>query len=99
MTGSSQLSAREDAKMKNHVDENQSRVLASKEDLNSFYNVINKQTLVNKLMEIYPTVSIASKDFMAQFMCNTCLKNVNIALQWMAQCEDHNQPKVTKMLY
>ncbi|XP_014098383.2 zinc finger protein Paris isoform X2 [Bactrocera oleae] len=80
--------AREAAKMENHVDENQCRVCTSKDDLVSLFKIINKQTIADKLMNICPTVSIAPKDFMPQFICNTCLDNVNIALQLKTQCED-----------
>lgn len=80
--------AREAAKMENHVDENQCRVCTSKEELVSLFKIINKVTIADKLMNICPTVSIAPKDFMPQFICNICLDNVNIALQLKTQCED-----------
>ncbi|XP_004535718.1 putative zinc finger and SCAN domain-containing protein 5D [Ceratitis capitata] len=80
--------AREAAKMENHVDENQCRVCTSKESLISLFKTINKQTIADKLMSICPTVSIAQKDFMPQFICNPCLDNVTIALELKTKCEN-----------
>ncbi|XP_053964661.1 histone-lysine N-methyltransferase MECOM isoform X1 [Anastrepha ludens] len=79
--------AREAARMENQVDENQCRVCTSKESLISLFKTINKQTIADKLMLICPTVSIAPKDFMPQFICNPCLDNATIALQLKTQCE------------
>ncbi len=62
--------------MENLTDENQFRVCTCKEDLISPIKVINKQT--DKLMNtsLYPTVSIAPKDFMP------------IALELKAPCKN-----------
>ncbi|XP_036331760.1 zinc finger and SCAN domain-containing protein 5A [Rhagoletis pomonella] len=79
--------AREAAKIENQVDENQCRVCTSKEALVSLFNATSKQTIADKLMIICPTVSIAQKDFMPQFICNPCLDKVNIALELKTQCE------------
>ncbi|XP_067633924.1 GDNF-inducible zinc finger protein 1 [Eurosta solidaginis] len=79
--------AREAAKLENHVDEKQCRVCTSTDALVSLFKSVQKQTIAEKLMIICPTVSIAQKDFMPQFICNPCLDNVNIALQLKSQCE------------
>uniref|UniRef100_A0A1A9W2D2 Protein krueppel n=1 Tax=Glossina brevipalpis TaxID=37001 RepID=A0A1A9W2D2_9MUSC len=69
------------------VDENQCRVCTTKDDLVSLFKMIEQSTVAEMLMSICPSVSIAIKDFLPQYICNPCLDNVVIAVLLKNQCE------------
>lgn len=69
------------------VEEEQCRVCTDKEDLVSLFTIVNEYTVADMLMTICPNVSIATKDFLPQYICNKCLNNVIIAVQLKNQCE------------
>ncbi|KAI9577863.1 uncharacterized zinc finger protein CG2678 isoform X1 [Glossina fuscipes] len=69
------------------VDENQCRVCTTKDDLVSLFKKIEQSTVAEMLMSICPSVSIAMKDFLPQYICNSCLDNVVIAVLLKNQCE------------
>ncbi|XP_075169368.1 uncharacterized protein LOC142241478 [Haematobia irritans] len=69
------------------VDENQCRVCCTKDDLVTLFKKIEGQTVADMLMIICPSVHIAIKDFLPQFICNICLDNVLKAIQLKHQCE------------
>uniref|UniRef100_A0A1I8NR47 Protein krueppel n=1 Tax=Stomoxys calcitrans TaxID=35570 RepID=A0A1I8NR47_STOCA len=69
------------------VDENQCRVCCTKDDLVTLFKKVEDQTVADMLMIICPSVHIAIKDFLPQFICNTCLDNVLKAIQLKHQCE------------
>ncbi|XP_037951517.1 zinc finger and BTB domain-containing protein 11-like [Teleopsis dalmanni] len=80
-------SAKDISNKENEVDEEQCRVCTSKEDLVSLFKKIDKYTIADMLMTICPTVSIARKDFMPQYVCNVCVDNITIAMKLKTLCE------------
>ncbi|XP_005177071.1 homeotic protein spalt-major [Musca domestica] len=84
---SSTLSTRR-KQQEEEVDENQCRVCCNKDNLVTLFKKMeDQQTVADMLMLICPSVHIAIKDFLPQFICNTCLDNVIKAVQLKQQCE------------
>lgn len=83
------VSARSGAqKQEEPVDENQCRVCTSKDDLVSLFTKGSDATTpADMLLLICPNVSIAPKDFMPQFICNSCQQSLTIAIQLRKQLE------------
>ncbi|XP_030375125.1 zinc finger protein 37 [Scaptodrosophila lebanonensis] len=74
------VSARASVQQKDEVDENQCRVCTGKKELVSLFKKVANATPADMLMTICPSVSIALKDYMPQFICNGCLDSVTIAI-------------------
>lgn len=75
-------------KQEEPVDENQCRVCTSKENLVSLFTKTSDATTpADMLLLICPNVSIAPKDFMPQFICNSCQQSLTIAIQLRKQLE------------
>ncbi|XP_065368479.1 homeobox protein cut [Calliphora vicina] len=70
-----------------HVDENQCRVCCATDNLVSIFKKVEERTVADLLMTICPSVSIAIKDFLPQYICNACCDNVVIAIKLKTQCE------------
>ncbi|KAH8416147.1 hypothetical protein KR222_009394, partial [Zaprionus bogoriensis] len=83
------VSARSGAqKQEEPVDENQCRVCTSKEQLVSLFAKTSEgSTPADMLLLLCPSVSIAPKDFMPQFICNTCQQSLTIAIKLRKQLE------------
>ncbi|KAL7736899.1 hypothetical protein ACLKA6_008777 [Drosophila palustris] len=83
------VSARSGAqKQEEPVDENQCRVCTSKDNLVSLFTKTSDATTpADMLLLICPNVSIAPKDFMPQFICNSCQQSLTIAIQLRKQLE------------
>ncbi|KAH8300067.1 hypothetical protein KR044_009408, partial [Drosophila immigrans] len=88
-TDKANVSARSGAqKQEEPVDENQCRVCTSKDNLNSLFTKTSDATTpADMLLLICPSVSIAPKDFMPQFICNNCQQSLTIAIQLRKQLE------------
>ncbi|EDW01180.1 uncharacterized zinc finger protein CG2678 [Drosophila grimshawi] len=75
------------------VDENQCRVCTTKEQLVSLFTKTGEtnSTPADMLVLICPSVSIAPKDFMPQFICNSCLVSLTVAIKLRKQLETTEQ--------
>ncbi|XP_046810144.1 myb-like protein X [Lucilia cuprina] len=80
-------SLRASRRQEEEVDENQCRVCCTKDNLVSIFKKLEERTVAEMLMTICPSVSIAIKDFLPQYICNTCCDNVAIAIKLKNQCE------------
>lgn len=75
-------------KQEEQVDENQCRVCTSKEELVSLFTKTSEATTpADMLLLLCPSVSIAPKDFMPQFICSTCQQSLTIAIKLRKQLE------------
>lgn len=82
------VTARSGAKQEEPVDENQCRVCTSKEELVSLFTKTSEATTpADMLLLLCPSVSIAPKDFMPQFICSTCQQSLTIAIKLRKQLE------------
>ncbi|XP_062131164.1 zinc finger protein 316 [Drosophila sulfurigaster albostrigata] len=88
-TDKANVSARSGAqKQEEPVDENQCRVCTSKDNLKSLFTKTSDSTTpADMLLLICPSVSIAPKDFMPQFICNNCQQSLTIAIKLRKQLE------------
>ncbi|EDW08125.1 zinc finger and SCAN domain-containing protein 31 [Drosophila mojavensis] len=81
------ISARSGA-LAEEVDEVQCRVCTSKDQLISLFTKTSQGSVpVDMLLLLCPSVSIALKDFMPQFICSTCLQSLNVAIKLRQQLE------------
>ncbi|TDG48927.1 hypothetical protein AWZ03_004611 [Drosophila navojoa] len=70
------------------VDEVQCRVCTSKDQLISLFTKTSQGSVpVDMLLLLCPSVSIALKDFMPQFICSSCLESLNVAIKLRQQLE------------
>ncbi|EDW58781.1 zinc finger protein 35 [Drosophila virilis] len=70
------------------VDETQCRVCTTKDQLVSLFTKTSEgSTPADMLLLLCPSVSIAPKDFMPQFICNGCLESLTIAIKLRQQLE------------
>lgn len=76
------------AQVVEEVDETQCRVCTSKEHLVSLFTKTSQgSTPVDMLLLLCPSVVIAPKDFMPQFICNSCLESLTVAIKLRQQLE------------
>ncbi|XP_055381763.1 zinc finger protein weckle [Condylostylus longicornis] len=79
------------------LDENQCRVCLVKEDLISIFKTDNKLSIADKLMNVCSGIRIQRKDFLPQFICNTCMQSVQVAYNLKVLCETTDKDLRSKL--